>query len=348
MSELSIDSNELAPGYLIVDKNGVVASHSPEVTQMLGSSAVGLDLRAFMSDTLAELHLEVILPLYFQTVDRSSWDHVIGQHIRRKSSLIDTQGNIVHIEVTVEVTSINLSGDYNFLLRVYPNHTPRTTLDFNRRCLLAARLRIGGRGGPRKVPVAVLVVDIVNSTEILKASSHNSYLHHVSMQTAAKELLVGRYNPLVTLYESVGDSMLFVTLPGNACALIQRPQCKILVNFARDLTKNVSPTGVSIRSSASFGETLCTVMDGQVRLFGMPVTRACRLQAHVAPSQGTGVYDSMMVCEAFYQKLLCELRQTPSKEEPSARELHCHLKGFGEDIVCRCLDIGNSFGRQES
>lgn len=344
ISELSLDSKELAPGYLIVDKNGVVASHSPEVTQMLGSSAVGLDLRAFMSETLANLHIAIILPSYSQTLDRSSWDHVIRQHIRRKSSLIDTQGNVVHIEVTVDVNRINLSGDCNFLLQVYPNHTPRTMLDFNRRGLLAARLHIGGRSRPREVPVAILVVDIVNSTEILKASSHNSYVNHVSMQTAAKELLIGNYNPLVTLYESVGDSMLFVALPGSVHALVQLPQCKILVDFARDLTRNVSLTGVSIRSSASFGETLCTVMDGQVRLFGMPVTRACRLQAYVAPSQGTGVYDSMMVCEAFYQKLLCELRQTPSEEEPSARELHCHLKGFGEDIVCRCLDIG----RQES
>lgn len=340
----------LTPGLLVINKNGVVTAQSPEVMQMLGSSVVGLDLKAIMSDSLAELHHVFILPSYFQSPNRSSWAHVIGMHVRRKSSLRDAQGNVVHVEVTVGVESFDVSGDYRFVLRVYPIHAPHTTLDFNRRCLLATRLGVRGKNQPRQLSIAILVIDIVNSTEILKASPQASYLHHMALQNAVKDLIVGDYNPLVTLYESVGDSMLFVTLPGDAPALIQRPQCMALANLARDLTKQAASLGIPIRSSASFGETLCTIMDGQVRLFGLPVTRACRLQPYVTPSAGTGVHDGMMVCEAFYQKLLCEIRQTSFKEEPSARKLHCHLKGVGEDVVCRCLDIGTyvGFGRQVS
>lgn len=340
-SETSTNSEELlAPGWLAVDKKGVVTAQSREIMQMLGSSVIGLDLRVLMNGALATLHLVQILPSYFQTLDRSSWDHVIGQHIRRKSSLNDTHGNAVDVEVTVEVEPLKFSGDYRFLLRIYP--IPHAMLDFNRRRLLALRLGLKNKKSPREVSIAILVVDIVNSTEMLKDGHHVSYFHHVALQTAVKDLLIGVYNPLVTLYETVGDSMLFVTLPGNAPALVQRPQCKILVDFAIDLTKEATLIGVPIRASGSFGEILCTVMDGQVRLFGAPLTKACRLQSHVTPSQGTGVYSSMMVCETFYQMLLCEIRKTPSEEEPSARELRYHLKGFGEDVVCRCLDLGQA------
>lgn len=348
-SETSSSSDGLlASGWLVVDKNGVLTAQSHEIVQMLGSSHIGLELKAIMNDALATLHLAHILPAYSRTLDRSTWNHVIGQHVRRRSSLKDVQGNAVDIEVTVGVEALNSPEDYQFLLRISPLQIHRAGLDFNRRRLLALRLSLRGTQQTRKASMAILVIDIVNSTEVLINSPNKSYIHHVALQTAVKHLLIGHYDPLVTLYETVGDSMLFVTLPGEAPALVRRPKCKTLVDFASDLMKESTRIEVPIRCSASFGEILCTVMDGQVRLFGAPLTTACRLQSFVTPSQGTGVYSSMMLCDTFYQELLSEMKQMPFDEKPSARELRCHLKGFGEDVVCRCLDIGTSFGRQES
>ena len=338
----------LEPGWLVVDKNGVSTAQSHEITQTLGALVIGLDLRAIMNDALATLHLAHILPAYSRTLDRSTWNHVIRQHVRRKSSLNDVQGRVVDIEVTVEVEALISPGDYQFLLRISPLRIHHTELDFNRRRLLALRLSIKDMQQTRRVSMAILVIDIVNSTDVLINSPHNSYTTHVTLQNVVKRMLIGRYDPLLTLYETVGDSMLFVALPGGAPALVPRPKCMTVVDFASALMKESTCIGVPIRCSASFGEILCTVMDGQVRLFGVPLTTACRLQSFVTPSQGTGVFSTMMVCENFYQKLLREIKQTPLADEPSARELRCHLKGFREDVVCMCLDIGASFGRQES
>ena len=70
---------------------------------------------------------------------------------------------------------------------------------------------------------------------------------------------------------------------------------------------------IQLRAAATYGDVLATVMDGQVRLFDLPLTEACRLQAFVSPSQGAGVYGNLTVCESFFAKLVEDVRHLPGE-----------------------------------
>lgn len=329
----------LAPGWVACDMRGVVQKQSQEIRQLLGRSVVGRDLRFLMTGALAALHLEHILPAYRRAPDSADWPRILGEHARRRCRLTDEEGCLVEVEVTLEM------GGPDFLVHIFPVSHP-ATFDFNRRRLLAHRLGIKSANLPRTDSIPILVVDIVNSTEVLRNGNHlASYFHHATLQNAVKELLMRRYDPLVTLYETVGDSMLFVAHAGDTPGLVPRPLCSTLVDFAQDLLQEAARVWVPLRASAAFGELLCAVMDGQVRIFGVPITKACRLQAQVAPAQGTGVYNGIMVCEAFYQKLLSE-KQQAQKEAPPADELSFPLKGLGERVRCRCINLDISVDQE--
>jgi hypothetical protein len=86
------------------------------------------------------------------------------------------------------------------------------------------------------------------------------------------------------------------------------------------------------------------IQDKQVRLFGAPVTKACRLQNYVSPSQGTGRFDDVAVCEDFYRSLRAELSHFPPSQARAMLETRlqeANLKGFGESVCYRILQLSS-------
>jgi len=312
-------------------------TESCETTTLIGKSLVGHFVGLIMTPALAELHRRVFFPAYEQSRGRkrAQFEEDIVQHSLRNSTIVDVMGQSLKACLEVETHKRGF--------RVAIKSVSAATHNFNNQEVLAARLGVGNVENRNVVRrMALLVVDIVHSTEFLEEHGPlASYLRHARVQTIARSLINDIYRPLVKLYECVGDSLFFVSY-NSRTELI----CVTLTRFALDLLTAVQREDEYLRAAMTYGDVLAAVMDKQVRLFGAPVTKACRLQNYVLPSKG-GLYDDVAVCEDFYRSLRAELLHFPPSVAGAwgaimeTRLQRANLKGFGESVCYRILKLSS-------
>ena len=329
----------------ICDEAGFVVAEAEELRFLFGDSFLGHSVADLMSPALGALHCDVVLPAYAASRGgaRARMDAVLSQHGIRSCVVFDAFGEPLEVKLAVAPCGAGrFRGTVRYAAR---QQTPA----FNSRTGLAKRLRLEVLEGSRAlVRLGVLVVDLVDSTGFLETHGpENSLERHAQVQALARRLILHRYQPLVSLYEAVGDALLFVAhraweLPGVASL-----ECLNLTHFAADLLEAAAAVDAKLRVAAAYGEVLAAFLDGQVRLFGSPVTKACRLQSWATFSQGKGRHVGMPVCEAFYQGLCLDAASSPSCHTAlnlTARKELVHLKGFAEDVECRILDVATASG----
>jgi class 3 adenylate cyclase len=305
---------------------------------LIGKSLVGHFVGLIMTPALAELHRRVLFPAYERSrgSKRAQFEEEIVQHSLRNSTIVDVMGQSLKACLEVETHKQGF--------RVAIKSVSAATHNFNNQEVLAARLGVGNVENRTVVRrMALLVVDIVHSTEFLEEHGPlASYLRHARVQTIARSLINDIYRPLVKLYECVGDSLFFISY-NSRTELI----CVSLARFALDLLTAVQREDEYLRAAMTYGDVLAAVMDKQVRLFGAPVTKACRLQNYVSPSQGTGRYDDVAVCEDFYRSLRAELSHFPPSVAGAwgamleTRLQRANVKGFGESVCYRILQLSS-------
>ena len=322
----------------LCDFRGRVSTESSETTTLFGKSLVGRFAGVIMTPALAELHRRVFFPGYqwSRGTARAQIEEDIVQHSLRNSTIVDTMGQALKARLEVETHKRGF--------RVVIKSVSAATDNFNNQEALATRLGIGNVENRNVVRrMALLVVDIVHSTAFLEEHGPlASSLRHARVQSIARRLINGVYRPLVKLYECVGDSLFFVSYNSKSELI-----CVTLARFALDLLTAVQREDEHLRAAMTYGDVLAAVMDRQVRLFGAPVTKACRLQNFVSPSQGTGRYDNVAVCEEFYRSLRAELSHFPSSVAGAwgamldTRLQRAELKGFGESVCYRILELSS-------
>lgn len=311
-------------GSLLCDIRGVVQEQSQEMWRTLGGSICGRSVTCIMPPIVAEVHAGCILPLFSPAEGSAREDaaHALRNHSCLCSRIVALDGSMLDVQVTV--TQLRHSDDAAFQVNISSIRALRREA-FNSRAMLARTLCLRPFAPPVLHCISLLIIDIVNSTEtLLELGAMTSYARHERLQTTCKA--VSRdFLHYVSLYESVGDSMLFVCHPGDKA--VRRPQCSLLFAFACKLMLASKEVDVPVRMAASYGNVLAVLMDGQPRLFGVPVTKACRLQAVVTPLQGTGACERMTVCADFYAKL-----EDESLKSLDLRKQTRVLKGFGETV----------------
>ena len=323
---------------LLCDFRGRVSKESSEMTTLIGNSIVGCFVGVIMTPALAELHRRVFFPAYQRSRGRAraQFEEDIFQHSLRNSTIVDAMGQSLKACLEVELHKRGF--------RVVIKSVSAATHNFNNQEVLATRLGLGNVENRSVVRcMALLVVDIVHSTEFLEEHGPlASYQRHARIQSIARRLINGVYRPLVKLYECVGDSLFFVSYNSKSELI-----CVTLARFALDLLTAVQREDDHLRAAMTYGDVLAAVMDRQVRFFGAPVTKACRLQTYVSPSRGTGHFDDVAVCEDFYCSLRAELSHLPPSVAGAwdaaldTRLQRAELKGFGESVCFRIIDMSS-------
>jgi len=318
-----------------VDYNGMVVI-SDEASNLAKSVGVeiesGQSVFSLITPALSSYHRLHIFPTVSLHYECERYHDILGTHRCRRSNFsLDSSPSGMSARIAICQTPAG------FDLQVY---------DFQKSCVrpafidheqLASRLQVS-EGYGRSVELAILVVDVVRSTELMLRSGPFALMSLLSrLQCEARRLICSTYSPLVSLYETAGDALIFVSY--HECAIFEASPCVLLADFAADIRRNTMDF-VDLRFAASYGTCIATVIDCHVRLFGPPVSLACRLQAHVSPLQGTGKFDVLSVCEAFYARLRKELIFNPISRWNSAlpsRRQAASLKGFGESVFFYAL-----------
>jgi len=321
---------------LLCDKSGRIYKESLEIVIIFGASLIGGSVRQLMSPALGDLHKNILFPLYAKSSGQTKamYDEHIRLHTRLNSIIFDSFGQPMKANLEVEAVALGF--------RILILSAERNLVHFNDRSILAPRLGITmGEYHTVTKKVAILALDIVNSTEYLQQHGPiKSYNLHLRFQSIARQLTEYNYHPLVLLYEIAGDCLLFIS--HNS---LSEMVAITLMRFTSDLLSEAAMEGIPIRAALAFGDVLMTVMDDQVRIFGSPVTKACRLQSVVSPTQSTGIFENIVVCEDLYDQLQKEIiKLTATSNEIWKNTLNvtsqiAELKGFQEKTLYRTLNL---------
>ena len=325
-----------------VDFDGIVVA-SREASNLARS--LGLELETgqsiftLMTSTLADYHRRIFPALASSAVcERDKYDEVLASHGCRRIGLPLGSLQVVDAQIDVRLTPAG------FDLRMRRVRKLALQPRFIDHGALASRLNVR-EGNAASVQVAILIVDIINSTEfMLTRGPHASLDVHVRLQREARHLLRSAYAPFISLYETAGDALIIVAC--SESALFAASVCSDVADFAADLRRETKDF-VDLRYAASFGTVVASVIDSHVRLFGPPISIACRLQGHISPLQGTGNFASASVCEAFYLRLENEVSRAPTSRWTAslpARRQEAHLKGFGERVFYRAISLDDALG----
>ena len=336
---------------IFVDCLGVVShiahSDSPSGFETGFPLAVGRNVCDLMTPALAHLHKNIIFPKYascrLDSDDAMSASLAI--HKMRSVVISTSSGSWLALKTHVDVKCTS-DGYHIRLTKIDILSESSINALFHNHANLATGLRISDKTHS-VLEISILVVDLVNSTEKLKKNGPIVSMQlHSRVQQEARDLMFSSYAPLISLYETVGDSMIFLSWSGALDSYNggRQPRTMYLTLFAADLYFCVKHVA-DVRLSASFGSAVCSMIDGQVRLFGLPVTTACRLQGFLSPLQSTDDFGTLNVCGDYYKKLQSDVESLPFASHNDWRDVlgcrpeHTRLKGLGDSILCHKISL---------
>ena len=212
----------------------------------------------------------------------------------------------------------------------------------------ANRLGVFEGSAPKITHASLAALDVACSTEFLALAGPLAAMEQQRrFQKTATRIVARNFYPFVAVHETVGDMMILVAggLQGNPAPW--------MLACAAQIQEAVEEFCV-LRIAAAAGEVAVVHLDGQVRIFGLPMTTACRMQGLAALS-GTGTLQRICVCERFMELLRHSDNEAPVFAKGAAwsemlqtQSEHHVLKGLPEPVECFMLELVAPAGFSEA
>lgn len=333
------NSNQLV---IICDKDGLIINISEKLLNLLNYKMIELKnkfIGVIMSPFLSFVHKTIIIPKYksLNIIERKIIDIFIsGTNYKRPMMIFDKNSNPINVNLSVRIFRTNDQSDFVFQINFeYINKTNNSVIytreintaysayeqnsiiklsSDNSNYYNAAEFKI------TKNKIVVVSIDFRNSVEFLVSNGTMKTINiYKKFHNDVIILLKKNYYPYIYIHEIIGDCFIIVS---NIDWSLNMPKfcASLIFSFLTELYM-ITNEYIETRIGVSYGNLHWGYIDNNLRLFGIPINLASRLESVCNPN-------SITCDDDFLNKLLEEklfdttkIIYTKTKSE---------LKGLGE------------------